>query len=103
MATIKPKNPDAEYYDDSDNATAIIYSIDDLGSYIVEIHYHGNKFYVGSKNNPRQFLNLADAKEAALKNRATVTFLALSKTYEQMDMHASYIKESAQRFDYIRI
>lgn len=64
--------------------TAVIYSIDELHMYVVNI-YLKNK----TKNNCNQlstkFGNLEEVREACKSNGVKKAYLALSKTYEEVD------------------
>ncbi|MCD6048510.1 MAG: hypothetical protein K0S08_2157 [Gammaproteobacteria bacterium] len=81
--------------------TAIIYSLDDVFAYIVEIKEGDKSYYICMKNNePVQFGNMADARQAALDKNAKEAYLALSKTYEENDLTTAHgIRQP--HYDYI--
>lgn len=83
--------------------TAIIYSIDDLLFYIVEIRYHHQNYFIGNKDSPKKFGNLKDARMACLDHQAEEGFLALSKTYDEVDSSCDNKNVNGERFDYINI
>ncbi|HVY53310.1 MAG TPA: hypothetical protein VHA13_02205 [Gammaproteobacteria bacterium] len=79
---------------------AIIYSLDYLFVYIIEIKDGKNSYYICSSNNePIQFGNLADARKAALKEKAEQAYLALSKTDEENDLSTCHANHQ-NHFDY---
>lgn len=77
---------------------AIIYSVDHLFSYIIQIR-DGNKSYFLSENNEIiKFGNMDDARRALLRHNVKVAFLALSKTSEETDLTTCHTKHG--NFDY---
>lgn len=91
---------------DENKPTAIIYSISDLGEYIVEIRFNNQQYYIGKEKAPDRFANLGQAKEAARAHNAEQGFLALSKTYQEVEADNksqtdTMEAESSQRFDYL--
>jgi hypothetical protein len=80
--------------------TAIIYSIEDLGHYIIQIWNHNKKYYIGD-DAPIQYANLADARKAAKAHQAEVAYLALSKTYEEVDSTTENLQDQIKHHDYM--
>ena len=79
--------------------TAIIYSIDHLFSYTVEIKEGKNSYYVASKDGPLKFDNMENARQAALKENVQLAYLALSKTHEETDLSTCHA-DHQDRYDY---
>lgn len=65
---------------------AIIYSLDDLFVYTVEIKEGDTRYYLMQGDDPILFANIQDAKRAALKENIQQAYLALSKTYDEIGM-----------------
>lgn len=87
-----------------DSKTAIIYSVDDLFVYIVKITAGDKCHYISSrKNEPIQFGNLEEARLAALKEKVEKIYLALSKTYEEIDIKSCPMNKNDDRYDYLPI
>ena len=80
--------------------TAIIYSIDEIFIYLVEIRM-GDKHHFISVNGvePAEFGNLEGARQAALKEKVQKAYLALSKTYEENDLTTCHANHD-DRYDY---
>ncbi len=73
--------------------TAIIYAIDHIFSYIVEIKEGNTSYYIENKGEVLQFGNMEDARQAAIKEKVQEAYLALSKTSEETDLttcHANH-------------
>jgi hypothetical protein len=81
----------------------IIYSISDLGDYMVEIRHHDQRYFVGSKTEPDKYGNLGEAKMAARSHGAVKLFLALSKTYEETEVAKDSVTRQQDKFDYMAI
>jgi hypothetical protein len=64
--------------------TAIIYCIQDLSRYNVEIRHNGTSRFIERHNQPAVFLSKAEAKKAALANKAVKGYFALSLTYQEV-------------------
>jgi hypothetical protein len=92
-----------EIHIDPNKRTAVIYSVDDLVAYIVEINYQHKSYFIEENKRAVLFGNLAEAKEAALKHHAEEAFLALSKTYQEVDMSNDNPRYCSGRYDYIRV
>lgn len=88
---------------DESHPTAIIYSIGEIGEYIVEIRYKHQQYYIEKDNKPERFGNLGEAKAAAREHNVTQGFLALSKTYEETDAVDVSQYDNANRFDYMPV
>jgi hypothetical protein len=82
--------------------TAIIYSICEIGDYIIEIRHHYKSYFVGSPEINR-FGNLADAKQAARDHHAQQGYLALNKTYQETEISSKTLSKNQHRFDYLLI
>ena len=82
---------------------AIIYSVDELFCYIVEIRKNNESYLVGSEINPEKFGNLEEARRACIKHKAEKGFLALSKTYEEVDASSDNAPFLSDRYDYIPV
>lgn len=80
--------------------TAIIYSISDLAEYLVEIRHHNENYFVSANGEPKRFGNLSEARRTALAHEAEEGFLALNKTYQEVD--GSKINDNS-RYDYMHL
>jgi hypothetical protein len=78
---------------------AIIYSIDELFAYVVEIKYKNKNYFLKKNDRPLQFGNLKDARDAAIKEKAEIAYLALSKTSEETDLSTCHA-DHQDRYDY---
>ncbi|MGQ3888587.1 hypothetical protein ACQUW5_06085 [Legionella sp. CNM-1927-20] len=79
--------------------TAIIYSLDDLFAYTVEIKEADRSYYIADGQDPISFGNMKDAREAAIKEGAIEAYLALSKTYDKTGIN-NLDQTHQERFDY---
>lgn len=79
--------------------TAIIYSMDDLFAYTVEIKDGKHSYYLSKKGEPLKFGNMAYARQAAINENAQEAYLALSKTYEEVDLSTCH-STLQDRYDY---
>ncbi|TAK74406.1 MAG: hypothetical protein EPO11_06960 [Gammaproteobacteria bacterium] len=79
--------------------TAIIYSLDDLCGYSVEIKYQGKSHYLTKNDHLIIFGNMKDAREAVINEKAQVAYLALSKTMEEPDLSTCHTRPQDQ-YDY---
>ncbi len=70
---------------DKSQCSAVFYSISEISQYLVEIHHLDKKFFISSQSQPICFASLDVAKQKARQEGATVGFLALDKTYEEVD------------------
>ncbi len=86
---------------DESKRTAIIYSINDIGEYIIEIRHQQENYFVTRGKEPEKFGNLADAKTAAHKQAVEITFLALHKTYQEVEADKTGRADEASQFDYL--
>jgi hypothetical protein len=86
-----------------DLKTAIIYSIDNLYAYTVEIRTGSKSYFVSNKGEPSLFGNMEEARAAALHENVEEAFLALSKTFEEADLTSSSHGQIQDRYDYSRI
>jgi len=82
--------------------TAIIYSLDDLFAYVVAIKEGKKEYYISEKNSVLKFGNMAEAKQAALKEKVSAAYLALSKTYEEPDLSTCHANHQ-DSYDYVLI
>lgn len=80
--------------------TAIFYSISDLAEYIVEIRHQSKRYFINDKQEPMRFQNLNEAKRVALEHKAERGFLALNKTYQELDGTST---SQTNRFDYVGV
>ena len=89
---------------DENIKTAIFYSISDLGDYLVEIRYQNEHYFLLENGKSKQFQNMASARKAALQHGAEQGFIALSKTYQEVEAETLPITSSKQenRYDYIK-
>lgn len=78
---------------------AIIYAIDDLFGYTVEIKDKNKSYYLTNGSEPILFNNMGDARQAAIKENVVEAYLALSKTYEETSLNDTP-KKKEERFDY---
>lgn len=81
--------------------TAIIYSLDDLYAYHIEITGNGKRYYLTNRGKPICYGNMKDVLEAVIKENVQEAYLALSKTYEEVD--ATTCHANHDHYDYIRI
>lgn len=79
--------------------TAIIYSIDHIFAYTVEIKEGDSSYYIARKGEVLQFGNMEDARQAAIKENAQEAYLALSKTSEETDLTTCHSNHQ-DRYDY---
>ena len=79
--------------------TAIIYSVDHLFSYTIEIKEGDKSYYIKNKDEIRTFGNMEDARQAAIKENVQEAYLALSKTYEETDLSTCHANHQ-DRYDY---
>ena len=79
--------------------TAIIYSLEDLFAYTVEIREADKRYYVANNEGPISFGNMKDARDAAIKEGAVAGYLALSKTYDKTGINNPN-QNPQERFDY---
>ena len=70
--------PDPAVSVDDSVPTAIIYSIQDLSHFTVAIHHQGKAEFIQKSGSPEVFLSVAQAKQAALANKAEKGYMALS-------------------------
>lgn len=91
-----------EKFIDKNKRVAIIYNITDIGEYIVEIFHNEISYFIknGSNENMR-FQNLADAKSAAKNENSEECYLAVNKTYQEIE--SSTDENCHKRFDYMPI
>jgi hypothetical protein len=64
--------------------TAVIYCIQDLSHYNVEIRHNGNSHFIKKGGHPVIYTSKLAAKKAALANHAVKGFMALSMTYQEV-------------------
>lgn len=79
--------------------TAIVYSVDDLFSYTVEIRQGDHSYFISKENQPIRFGNMEDARQAAIRENAAEAYLTLSKTYEEADPKTCAVSPN-DRYDY---
>lgn len=90
-----------EFQTDPNIKAAIIYSLDHLFAYIVEIRKGNHSEYLKEADEIIKYGNLEDARRAAIHEKVKVAYLALSNTYEEVDAttcHANHL-----HFDYSEI
>lgn len=85
---------------DENICTAIFYSISELAEYIVEIRHQKNQYFINNKQEPLRFGNLSEAKRVALEHKAEKGFLALNKTYQELDGTNT---SDTNRYDYVSV
>jgi hypothetical protein len=86
---------------DSNKLTAVIYSIDELGYFHLELHHHGKNYFVTVNDEPKVFHNINEAKKAALAEKAEIGYLALSATYQEFTGNGNVpLSQSNRRYDY---
>lgn len=90
---------------DENVKTAFVYSISDLFSYTVEIRYKNQSYFIlNDQKESKLFGNLEDAKKAAKNEGSELAYLALDKTYQEVE--ADNIKPRDfhhKRYDYQKI
>lgn len=82
--------------------TAIFYPIEELGHYQVEIQQHEDSYFISEKGKPLTFMNIADAKLAAISHKAAKGLLALKSSSEEF-IDANPKKETPPSYDFISI
>jgi hypothetical protein len=83
---------------------AIFYSVSEISSVLVEIHSEGKQFFISLDKKPTAFANLQIAKQAAIKHGAKIGFLALDKTYEEVDFLNDYDRHALiHEYDFVPI
>lgn len=95
--------PESVVFRNKDKRIAIIYSVDDLFEFIVEIHCQGNSYFIGKAKQPDKFGNLEDATTASRDHKVEEAYLALSKTYQETDSTTDYPNRSSSRYDYQKV
>lgn len=94
----------AKQFFHSDKCTAVFYSSGDLNCYLVEIHDHGNIFFILKNSKPEAFKSLELAKTAASKYNPDNSYIALDKTYEEFDTMNDFDgKAKIREYDYIPV
>lgn len=81
---------------------AIIYSLEELFAYAVEIKEMMQSKYLSEGGEISKFGNMDDARNAALKAGAQVLYLALPKTSEETDISTCHA-DHQERYDYEEI
>ncbi len=91
-----------ENFIDKNKRVAIIYNITDIGEYIVQIFHNEISYFIkkGANQNTR-YQNLADAKDAARNENSEECYLAVNRTYQEIESSSS--EHSNKRFDYMPI
>ena len=97
----KPQNEIKALQLDPNIKTAIIYSLDHLFAYIIQIWESNKSYYLTKGDEIIKYGNLEDARLAAIKENVKKAYLALSNTYEETDETTCHAKN--QRFDYSEI
>lgn len=82
--------------------TAVIYSVDHLYVYLVEIKEANTSYYLTREGEPLRFNNLDEARQAAIQERVKQAYLALSKTYEEVDLSTCHA-DHQDRYDYMKV
>lgn len=85
----------------TDIRTAIVYAVDELFYYIVEIHHQKKSCYIGNDNMPDKFGNMEDVVKACHKHKVKQAYIALSKTYQETDLTTD--QQELSRYDYMPI
>lgn len=93
-------------YIDENKRVAIIYTIPDILEFIVEIHYNNESYFIKKSQlaENERFKNLADAKAAAKGENAEECFLALSKSYQEIEPQNAFSNGKVRAdisFDYL--
>jgi len=87
---------------DPTRKTAIIYSLDELNAYSIEINVGGKSYYLRDHNKLITYGNMKEAREAAIREKAQVAYLALTKTSEETDISTCHANHQ-DRYDYMLI
>lgn len=80
---------------------AIIYSIAENSSFIVEIHYQAKSHYISTADHPTQFASLSLAKKAAAKEGASEGYHALENLYQEVGISTETSINTNSRYEYI--
>lgn len=80
--------------------TAFIYSVDDLFFYIIEIRHKDKSRFINEKDKVIQFGNLETVRGICHQEKVERAFIALSKTYQEVDGTCDPTKMTTDRFDY---
>jgi hypothetical protein len=89
----------------TEKCTAIIYSIDEISYYQVEIRHHDESHLLFDLDNkPKSFKSLSEAKKAASAHGAEIAYLALSTTYHELDLSNDFPNDKFNhRYDYVLV
>ncbi|MBA2648731.1 MAG: hypothetical protein H0U75_03870 [Legionella sp.] len=66
--------------------TAIVYSLDDLFAYTIEIKEGNQSYYIADGQGPTLFGNMGEVRKVLIKEGVAEAFLALSKTYDEIGL-----------------
>jgi hypothetical protein len=88
---------------DKNIKTAIIYSLDDLFTYIIKICYQENSYYIENGDQLEKFGNINEAKKACRKHNVEEAYLALSNSYQELDSTTDKLHDPMPRYDYQKI
>lgn len=89
---------------DPEVKTAIIYSVAEITTFIVELHYQTDSYFMyDADNHPMQFANLALAKAAAAHAGATQGYQALENIYQEVGAptHIQGSDHTHHRYEYV--
>jgi predicted xylose isomerase-like sugar epimerase len=65
------------------DVTAIFHMVGELSTVQVELRHEEKSYFILENNNPKVFVNLEAAKNAALKKGATIGYISLDSTYDE--------------------
>ena len=82
---------------------AIIYSIDDVSYYTVEIRFEGESYFIKHKKLPVTYASINEAKKAARSHKAVTGYMALSSTYQEVGVSLLDTDVKRARYDYMKI
>lgn len=87
--------------------TAVIYTVDEIGTYLVEVRHLNDQYFISNKNFPVSFSNLSEALKAARHEGIAQAFLALSKTSEEVGLDRASIdpkiRSHQYQYDYLKL
>lgn len=82
---------------------AVIYSVDDLFAYVVLLCYQGKSYYISDADKPEKFGNMDEVRAVCRKHKADEAYLALSNSYQEVDITTDHPLDPIAQFDYHKI
>jgi hypothetical protein len=88
---------------DPQRKTAIIYSVQDLFEFLVEIKENGSSYFIQENDEPVRFRNIEDARRAAINEKAIVAYLAVSKIYDETGLNSGEVSENTYVYSPVQL